>query len=88
MFHNLTLRGGTASIVWGYRTAAVLSSWSMTRTAGANWSLSATIARADPFNLRRRPLLFTAPGLKVAWGVETITVGARSLVATLAPPEK
>lgn len=94
MFQSLTLHGGTASLLWGYRTAAALRSWRIAKHDG-KWLLTATIARADAFQLRQRPLLFTAPHEKGrdgwwAWGVESIEVGPpyTSLRATLGPPEQ
>ena len=88
MFTHLSLRGTQASLLWGYHTAAALTTWHIAKQAGG-WKLTATIARADRFQLRQKPLLFTAPrkGGFWAWGVESVDVGPSSLVATLGPPE-
>ena len=92
MFQSITLHGGAATILWGYRPAATLRSWSIAKVQG-QWTLKAVIERADAFQCRQTPLLFTAPREGAhdgfwAWGVESIQVGDRSLVARLGPPEQ
>jgi len=92
MFDALRIHGTAASIVWGYHTAARLSTWSIARVQG-QWTLRATIATAEPFMLRRSSLLFTAPheGARKgqwAWGIVSIQLGGRSLIARLGPPEQ
>jgi hypothetical protein len=86
---QITLHGGTASILWGYHTAAELASWRIAQRRG-QWVLTAAIRRADAFQLRQRPLLFTAPRDKGswAWGIETIEVGPTGVRATLGKPEQ
>jgi hypothetical protein len=92
MFDSLKIHGTTASILWGYRAAVVLNAWAIVRVKG-QWTLSARIARVEPFMVRQRPLLFTAPreGARDgfwAWGVQSITVAGTSLIANLGPPEQ
>jgi len=92
MFDTVTLRGGAASILWGYHTAAAIRAWAIAKVDG-HWTLKATLTRAEPFMLRQTPLLFTAPHEKGrdgwwAWGVESIQVGNQQLVAKLGPPEQ
>lgn len=89
MLGTLTLRGSTASLLWGYRTAAVLTSWRIYKEKG-QWMLSATLERADAFQCRQRPLMFTAPrsGGFWSWGIESVQVGTSQLVAKLGPPEQ
>jgi hypothetical protein len=92
MFDKLRIHGTAASILWGYHTAARLTTWSIARVKG-QWTLTATIERADPFMLRRTSLLFTAPheGARKghwAWGVVSLQIGGRSLIARLGPPEQ
>ena len=86
---DVTLRGLEATIVWGYHTAAVCRSWTITRTPQGRWTLSAIVHRADPFQLRQAPLKFTAPrkGGFFCWPVLGVTLAASSLAATLGPPE-
>lgn len=94
MFQNLTLRGDRASLLWGYHTAAALGKWKIARNEAGQWMLSARMARVDAFQLRQRPLLFTAPRDGAhdgwwAWGVEgEVQVGTHRLVAYLGPPEQ
>jgi hypothetical protein len=89
MFRQLTVRGTTASLLWGYRSAATLRSWTIQRTDG-QWTLTGTIERVDRFMARQTPLLFTAPRPHGfwAWGVESVQVGTNQLVAKLGPPEQ
>jgi hypothetical protein len=91
MFDKLRIHGTAASILWGYRAAVTLKTWSIVRVKG-QWTLSATIERCEPFMARQRPLLFTAPrdGARDgmwAWGVQSIQIGGSSLIAQLGPPE-
>lgn len=90
MFHNLVLRGGEATIVWVYHTAAVCKSWTITQH-GRVWNLSATVTRADPFKLRQAPLVFTAPRKGGRWCWPVVSCGfvdPTHLTATLGPPEQ
>jgi len=86
----LTLRGLDATVVWGYHTAAVCKSWTIARTPDGQWSLQAQLVKADAFQLRQRPLCFTAPrkGGFYIWPVLGVTLGAGTLAATLGPPEQ
>lgn len=93
MFRSLRLRGGTAAILWGYRTAAALTSWTIAKNTAGEWMLTGQLARIEPFMVRQKPLLFTAPRTGTrdgfwAWGVESITVGPTSVVAKLGEPEQ
>lgn len=85
----VTLRGLEARIVWGYRTAAVCRSWTATRTPQGHWTLSARVQRADEYQLRQRPLKFTAPrkGGFFCFPVVAVNVVSQTLAATLGPPE-
>lgn len=92
MFRHLRLRGGAAAILWGYRPAATLRSWTIAKVDG-QWTLTATIERAEAFLCRQRPLLFTAPRTGAhdgfwAWGIESMDVGTQQLRARLGPPEQ
>jgi hypothetical protein len=91
MFRTLTLRGTAASIVWGHRTAALVRRWSVARgKQPGEWTLTAKVDRVDPFQLRQRPLLFTAPRQGGFWCwpvVEIVSVTAGALQARLGPPE-
>lgn len=85
----VTLRGQDATIVWGYHTAAVIRSWTISRTPAGHWSLQAAVRRADLFQLRQQPLKFTAPrkGGYFCWPVIGCSATATTLQATLGPPE-
>lgn len=92
-FHAVYIRGAAGAILWGYRSAATFTSWRIRKTGSGRWILTATIAHVEPFAIRQTPLLFTAPREGTcdgfwAWGVETVQVGDRQLVARLGPPEQ
>jgi hypothetical protein len=96
-FRKLTLRGQAGEILWGHRSAATLAAWSIARLDRGHgqppytWHLRARVARADAFQCRQRPLLFTAPRGKEApwcWGVESLDLVGQELRATLGPPEQ
>jgi hypothetical protein len=86
---NVTVRGQEGTIVWGYHTAAVCRSWTATRTPQGTWTMQATLQRADAFQLRQQPLQFTAPrkGGFFCWPILGVTLGDKTLAATLGPPE-
>jgi len=92
VFDHLRIRGTDASILWGYRPAAVLRAWQIGQVQG-QWTLRGTLTRADAFMCRQTPLLFTAPREGAhdgfwAWGIESIDVVNLKLVARLGPPEQ
>jgi hypothetical protein len=99
VFDAIRLRGTTGAILWGYRTAAQLQAWSIVYhkpdlTHDNRWTLTATFQRVDRFQLRQRPLLFSAAreGLKGYWcwplETESIQIGDVQMTATLGPPEQ
>lgn len=91
---NLRIRGARGALLWGYHEAAVLGTWSIRKTGKPGqfvWTLVASVARVEPFQIRQRPLLFSAPrfgGGMWAWGVEHVDVGASRISARLGPPEQ
>ena len=91
MFDRIVLHGGRASLLWGYRSVAVLTSWRIAKTE-KGWRLSGTLASADAFQCRqavtRKELLFTAPRDKGRWCWELLDVdlGTNQLRATLGQP--
>lgn len=106
MFKSITLRGTTGSIVWAYRPAAALTTWTITcgervvvdgprgtlrlKQVAKGYTLRATLgAPVDRYQLRQRPLLFTAPrkGGYMCWPVESLTIGEKTILASLGPPE-
>lgn len=94
---DLTLRGRAGSLVWGYRSAATVSTWSVERRRPEDdgpweWTLRGRVdGKVDAFALRQRPLLFSAPrrGGFFTWPVKTLHVieTPPSVIATLSPPE-
>jgi hypothetical protein len=94
VFRKLAVRGQGGTLVWGYRTAAALRTWTITRDTDPKrgpWRLSASLARVDRFQIRQRPLIFTAPRLgggTWCWPVLDIQVGTEALLARLGPPEQ
>ena len=94
MFRNLKLRGTAGSVSWGYRTAASVRRWTITRQekTGKVWNLVASIADVDKFQIRQSPLLFTAAREDGTgfWCFPLIDVQIRNnqLHAQLGPPEQ
>jgi hypothetical protein len=92
VFRGITLRGQRGEISYGFRRAAALRSWVITRDAESKqWTLLAGVDRADTFQLSRRPLQFTAPRYATPAGlwcfdVQTLDVKGDTLTATLGPP--
>jgi hypothetical protein len=92
VFRGITLRGRRGEINSGFRLAASLSSWVITRDAESKrWALSAAVERVDTFRLTQRPLQFTAPRTAKPAGlwcfeVQTLDVKGATLSATLGPP--
>lgn len=91
-FNSLTLHGAGGRILWHHQTAAAVRTWTITHTAKARWSLSASLDRCDALCIRQKPLMFTAPrpGGFWCWPVLTETVRRTdtALTATLGPPEQ
>lgn len=85
----LTLRGLEGALIYGYHTAAVLTAWTISRRGG-QWALSATLTRSHPLYVKQRPLTFNAPrkGGYWSWPIVALSVGERSIQATLGQPEQ
>jgi hypothetical protein len=94
VFRRLTIRGSTGAVLWGHRTAAVLGAWTIAKQdvprATPVWQLAARVTRADAFQCRQRPLLFTAHRDKGqwCWSIASIDVVGDALYAVLGPPEQ
>lgn len=96
MFRHLTVRGQAGAVLWGCRTAAVVAAWTIVRedheAAPPTWRLAARLTRADAFQCRQRPLLFTAPHTHGrgmwCWGIESVNLVGLELRAVLGPPEQ
>jgi len=93
MFRSLTVRGPAGAILWGYRTAAVVRSWAVVRARAAGgpvWTLTATVERVSPFELRQSGLMFSAPregGFFVFPLLEAPRVAGGTVTARVGPPE-
>jgi hypothetical protein len=94
LFHTLTIRGQAGAVLWGARTAAVLSAWTITKQDRARerprWLLAARVTRADAFQCRQSPLLFTATRDKGmwCWGIESLDLVDGTVYAVLGQPEQ
>jgi hypothetical protein len=53
VFQNLTVHGGTASLLWGYRTAAVVGAWRASKSVDGAWQLAATVSHVDAAQLEQ-----------------------------------
>jgi hypothetical protein len=93
VFRELRITGHAGAILWGYRTAAVVTGWTLQRgqVKGQRvWTLTATLARTSPFELRQTPLLFSAPREKGFWVWPLLgppTVEHSKLTVRVGPPE-
>jgi hypothetical protein len=89
LFDEVALRGLEGTVVWGYHTAAVCRTWVARRIVGGQWTLTASVVRADAFQLRQRDLKFTAPrvGGFFCWPIVAVSQTGTTLAATLGPPE-
>lgn len=96
MFKNIRLRGTKGEVLWGYRTAASVRSWTIARRENVKkenkpiWQLFAQLERVDAFQLRQSPLLFTAPNGHGQWCFPLLDVQVKDgrLYAQLGPPEQ
>jgi len=92
VFKTLVVRGPSATIVWGYRTAAVVSAWTVRKdgsTTPAAWTLTGRVGSVSWFELKRTPLLFTAPRKGGFWTwpiLEPPTISNGTVTAKLGPP--
>jgi hypothetical protein len=94
VFRRLTVRGSAGELLFSYRIAAQLGAWTITKQeqpqGRARWILSAHVTRADAFQCRQRPLLFTAYRDKGrwCWPIETLDLVGDHLAAVLGQPEQ
>ena len=88
MAHALTIRGVTASLVWGYHPAAVLGVWTV-RKDEDGWGLEAHVQSTDKFRVTQQPLTFVATHATGAWRwpVITLAMTAGAVTARLGPKE-
>ena len=92
MFDRVTVRGGAGELLWGYRAAATLRSWTITKADKGTWHLSGALDTADRFQcaqaITRKELLFTAPRDKGrwCWRVLHLDMGTNQIRATLGAP--
>jgi hypothetical protein len=92
--HHLRIRGQAGAVLWGHRTAAALGAWSIAKQERPRqpplWLLAARVTRADAFQCRQKPLLFTAYHGKGSWcwGIESLTLADGQLRAVLGQPEQ
>lgn len=93
---RVVLHGGRASILYGWRPAAVLTWWRVVGTkAPDRWTLTGEIHWSDGPSCRKKGLIFTAPrdtsngsGMW-AFGIESLEIAANGrLQARLGPPEQ
>lgn len=83
----------SAAILWGYRPAAQLKSWSIVRAkTKGEWIFAATSETVDAQIIDYEPLYFAAPrkqGGFWMWPVKSkvVRLGSNQLRATLGQPE-
>jgi len=86
--HGFTFTGMTGAVRWGYRSAAALGPWKVTRTEHG-LELTAQVTSVDAFAVSQRPLKFVAPHAKGAWTrpIDTLQIADGTLTARLGPRE-
>jgi hypothetical protein len=57
----LTMRGPSAELRVGYRTAAELGAWQITTGAGGAWTCTASAVRKDDYWFDRGPMTLVVP---------------------------
>jgi hypothetical protein len=75
------VKGETAELKWGYRQAAVLSSWQIT-----GGTATATVVSADAFRVAQQPLTLAiqSPGGHTwSWPVESLQIDGDRVTARL-----
>jgi hypothetical protein len=88
MFTRLTMTGHGGAVVWGYRTAAQLKTWTATKNDKGQWSLRGECLARDDYQLRQHPLTFAAtrPQGYFTWPILSLRVEQNQVVAKLGPP--
>jgi len=94
LFRRLTIRGDAGAVLWHGRTAAVLGAWSIAKQERPRqrpvWMLAARVQRADAFQCRQSPLLFTATRHQGfwCWAIESLDLVEGTVYAILGQPEQ
>jgi hypothetical protein len=86
--------GQRGALSWGYRDAAALCAWTVTRDAARQFYLRARVERIDSYGIKQIPILFTAPRTSRPRGLwvfpvipNSIRIAGTVLTAALRPPE-
>jgi hypothetical protein len=87
VFERLSLTGKEGSVVWGYRTAVRLTSWTATKT-DKGWTLRGAFIDLDAFQVKQSPLTFAAvrPQGYLTWPVLSLRVEHHVVIAKLGQP--
>ena len=87
--HNLTWTGTAAQLRWGYHSAATLRDWTVSKDEHGSLRLSASVVRANTFQLSQRPLVFVVSHPKGfwRWPVTELQNEGASVSGTLGPKE-
>lgn len=83
------ITGVNGVLKWHYFTAADVKSYTVTRTAQGQWTLTCALVNADAFKMAQKPLRFVAPfqSGEWRWVVDTISVrDGGACTASLYPP--
>jgi hypothetical protein len=94
MFRTVALTGRQGSLSWGYRPAADLRAFTVSRDEARAWYLRARLATVDQYRIKQVPLIFTAPRTSTPRGLwtfpvlpNTVRMAGSVLTAALGPPE-
>jgi hypothetical protein len=87
--HSVTISGEQGAVLWGYREAATLRAWTLSRTDAGALTLSGTITMVDHQRISQRPLIFLVrrPDGIWRWPILTLQTAGEALTASLGPRE-
>lgn len=87
---NLSIKGVTGTLQWGYHRAASVTHYAVARGVDGRFTLTATVDQADAYRVSQRPLVFVATTALGAWKwpVLELQIQGASLSAVLGPKEK
>jgi len=83
---SVIVTGAEGVLRWGYRRAALLRAWTITKDEQGVWAITGTLADVDYVAVSQRPLTFQAPN-GWRWPLTTLQMTDASLYAVLGPKE-
>jgi hypothetical protein len=87
--HSIAISGEKGAVLWGYREAASLRAWTLSRTEAGALALSGTMTSQDRQRIAQRPLVFLIrrPDGIWRWPILELQTSGDALTAYLGPRE-